>query len=684
MERNSQFLRFDGIEIDLAGRRLRRDGADQPLEPKAFAVLVLMAQQPGRAFERDEILDAVWGHTHITPGTLNRIITLLRHALGEDAQQPRYLHTVHGVGYRFDAQVVSAAGTAETTTMTVRQSSPTLDANVAESSGSPASMVAVEPATAPSPPGLAAEAAQRQPRTSRRSSVRIELLVLLLTLVLAGLWWAQRFASPPDPARAPAMPSPQADARVAPVLTVLPLRPLGDDARGAEFADGLSEELINLLARIEGLRVTSRTSSFKFRHVETPLAEIAQQLGATHLLEGSVRQDGERLRIALRLIDAHADQTLWTETYDREFRDIFAVQDSIARAVSDTLQLRLGLPEVSARRDEDPALYRRYLLARRNYETTPYGPTPGMVAEQLRALTREHPDYARAWGGLSAMLWVQSGQGSSTLVVEAESAAAMALQLDPDQPDAHAVLAGQACREQRWADCLKESRRAVENAPSDSFWRSWHVHRLMTMGYAEAALREARIAMQLDPLASLVHLSLGRVLDTLGRHDEALVHLRFVGLPAGQTASFLNAIWRQDLVEARRLARTLDPSTPWRNSQLAVVDAIEDPARLSQALSAIEESESKITSHAPGGPFDFNRLVLPVRDYAVDIEGLSRLQRSNVISYHWIFWMPGESELRRSPVFQDYLRRSGLLDFWKQNGWPDRCRSDGGDGVACD
>ena len=95
-------LAFDESTIDFAGRRLLRDGIEQPLEPKAFAVLALLAGTPGRVFTRDEILDAVWGHRHITPGVLNRLMTLLRHALGEDAQGPRYLHTVHGVGYRFD------------------------------------------------------------------------------------------------------------------------------------------------------------------------------------------------------------------------------------------------------------------------------------------------------------------------------------------------------------------------------------------------------------------------------------------------------------------------------------------------------------------------------------------------------------------------------------------------------
>lgn len=95
-------LTFDDLVIDFAGRRLLRGGVEQPLEPKAFDVLALLAGAPGRAFTRDQILDAVWGHRHVTPAVLNRIMSLLRHALGEDAQHPRYLHTLYGVGYRFN------------------------------------------------------------------------------------------------------------------------------------------------------------------------------------------------------------------------------------------------------------------------------------------------------------------------------------------------------------------------------------------------------------------------------------------------------------------------------------------------------------------------------------------------------------------------------------------------------
>src|SRR5688572_12165577 len=102
-------LSFDDVVIDFAGRRLLRGGEVHSLEPKAFAVLALLAASPGRAFSRDDILDAVWGHRHVTPGVLNRVMTLLRHALGEDAHAPRYLHTLHGIGYRFDLPAPATA-----------------------------------------------------------------------------------------------------------------------------------------------------------------------------------------------------------------------------------------------------------------------------------------------------------------------------------------------------------------------------------------------------------------------------------------------------------------------------------------------------------------------------------------------------------------------------------------------
>jgi TolB-like protein len=602
---------------------------------------------------------------------------------------------VHGVGYRFDAEVgqfdfPTAAPQPTADAAASVAPGPLADAPAAEADRDDGHLAAatIIPDSAPAPPASTGIAA---------AGVR-GLLLLAVALSALGLswWWLRDDASLPA-ASATLQTAPAArdeTLRVSvsgPVLAVLPLRPLGEDGRSADFADGLSEELLNLLARIEGLRVTSRTSSFQFRDTPLALEDIARRLGATHLLEGSVRQDGERLRISLRLVEARGDRALWSETYDREFRDIFAVQDSIARAVGETLQLQLGLASAGSDRDEDPELYRRYLVARRNFEVLSrltYEGVPA-AAEDLRALVREHPDYPRAWGGLATMLWMLSTvprEGRDALRAEAEAAAATALRLDPDQPDAHAVLAGQACREQRWADCLEGSRRAVQRAPSDSLWRAWYAHRLASAGYVQQAVREQQHALELDPLGTGQHQFMGRLLDTLGRHDDALPHLRLAGVPTAHTASYFNALWRRDYGEARRLAEWLDPRVPWKESQLAAVEALQDPARMPQLLAAIDRTERTQRPRDLREPYDFMRFVLPPaqRDYARDISGLDAVQRAGYASYQWLFWMPGERALRQTPAFQRYLRDSGLLAFWRAHGWPDRCRSDGGEGVVCD
>ncbi|MCL1635976.1 winged helix-turn-helix domain-containing protein [Luteimonas sp. SX5] len=641
-------LSFDDVVIDFAGRRLLRGGVPQPLEPKAFAVLALLAGAPGRAFSRDDILDAVWGHRHVTPGVLNRVMTLLRHALGEEANAPRYLRTLHGVGYRFD-----------------------LPASTAD-------MVDNVPGDEPPRRRASDHAETTAPR--RRAAVWTVAVGLVLAIT-AVLWWR----SPPgDPGARPA----DANLAAGPVLAVLPLRAVGDDPRGQAFADGLSEELISLLARIDGLRVTSYASSFQLRGSALPRSEVARRLHATHLLEGSVRQDGERLRITLRLIQADGERSLWSQDYDRELRDIFAIQDSIARSVGSALQLRLN---VGARPQpgpgEDPQLHHRYLLARGANGGHAANPRQaGLEAERaLRDMVADHPGYARAWGGLGVTLWMLALRPAPerwSMRQEAERAAATALRLDPRQADAHAVLAAKACNEQRWSDCLALSRRAVALAPSDSIWRNWHANRLATVGYVNAALREIEQAQAIDPLVPVHNFTRGRLLDTLGRHDEARTYLMRADPSLSPTAIFFNALWRGDRAAARRAVEALPQEVPWRASELAALDAMARPERWPEVMRLIEANEAMAKDGMV--PYDFTRLLLPQRDYARDIDGLDGVQREGYASYQLVFWQPESQALRRHPAFQAYLRRSGLLAFWREHGWPDVCRSDGRDGAVCD
>lgn len=660
-------VRFDDIRVELDGHRLFRAGQEVSLEPKAFAVLREMLQRPGHAFSRDELLDAVWGHRHVTPGVLVRVIGLLRRALGDDSE--RYLQTVHGVGYRL---VLPPAA---------RVAAPA-EQPVVPDAASADGVVVPDAAPRPAPPAVAE---RRRPSASTPATGgRRRWLLAGLALALAVLAWPGR-EMPPAP-----MPAPPADNRLtdtaAPLtLAVLPLRALGDDPRGQDFADGLSEELITALARIDGLRVSASSASLPYRASGLPMADVAKRLGASHVLEGSVRQDGERLRIALRLVDVTGDRALWSESFDRSLQDIFAVQAEITRAVAEVLRLRLVLATPAAG-NEDPALYRRFLLARQPYSRTPGVQTAAEAEAALRSLLAEHPDYPRGWGALANLQFERSLRpraDSGELLLDAERAAARALALDPGQPEALAVMAGQACREQRWGECLAQSRRVVRLAPSDLASRQNLGVRLAIMGYTDQALAELQEAAAINPDSTDVQLRLGRVLDTLGRHDEARVALARADPLRARTARVLNALWRQDLADARRLVLAIPADDHWRASMLATVDALEDPRHWPRAQALIEASEGSLSPAGEAVDYNFMRMWLPDRDYARDVAALDQTQRVGYASYQLVFWQPESHALRQSPAFHAYLRDSGLLALWRSEGWPAFCRP-AGDAVACD
>ena len=287
-------LAFDDVVIDFAGRRLSRGGREQALEPKAFAVLALLAGSPGQVVAREEILDAVWGHRHVTQSVLNRIMSVLRQALGEDAQHPRLLRTVHGVGYRFDPPLPMAEADA--------------------------------PRSTTQPP--AGPVRTRWPRPAAAA------VAVLLAATAAA--WLLRKDDGAAPDAAPAVPAP-------PSLAVLPFADLSRSHDQEYLADGLAEEILNQLAQAPALRVVGRTSSFSFKGKNEDLRNIGRKLGVAYLLEGSVRKDGGHLRVTAQLVGADDGTHLWSKTYARELRDVFAVQEEISRDVAQALSVKLDV-----------------------------------------------------------------------------------------------------------------------------------------------------------------------------------------------------------------------------------------------------------------------------------------------------------------------------------------------------
>ncbi|MFD0737748.1 tetratricopeptide repeat protein [Lysobacter koreensis] len=335
--------RFGDVVVDAAAHTLLRAGDPQTVEPKAFAVLLVLLQRAGDLVGRDDLLDAVWGHRHVTPGVLTRAIAQLRHALDDDFQHPRYIQTQHALGYRF-------IGVLETEPEATPVSAPApVPAPVPIGNGDLESIGATPGGPVPGPGAAADEAAPRDtssdsaateglataasaavaaPRPERRRVQRrrtwrwLSVALVLAAIAVAGWWWLERMRAP---VRAQA-----------PSIAVLPFTTLSADKADRYFAEGLAVELHSALAGVHGLKVAAwmppsildSASDAKF---------LGKRLGVATVLDASVRREGSRVRISARLADTGSGFTLWSRTYDRDVSDVFATQSEIAQEVVHSL-----------------------------------------------------------------------------------------------------------------------------------------------------------------------------------------------------------------------------------------------------------------------------------------------------------------------------------------------------------
>jgi TolB-like protein/DNA-binding winged helix-turn-helix (wHTH) protein/Tfp pilus assembly protein PilF len=553
-------LAFDESAIDFAGRRLLRDGIEQPLEPKAFAVLALLAGTPGRVFTRDEILDAVWGHRHVTPGVLNRLMTLLRHALGEDAKAARYLHTVHGVGYRFD----------------LPEPAPGASPQVMQASAPEAPTATALP---PRAPGRRASDRRAMPRAT------LWLLPLLALLAFAGWTWWPR--TPPVPKSAPAR-----------GIAVLPLVNASNDAQQRYFSDGLSENLIDALSRFKGLKVIGRTSAFQFRDSKDDSATIGRKLGVSYLLAGSVQRAGDVVRINASLTRAADGSTLWVEHYDRPYRNLFALQDEIAQAVAGALQVKLLPTEAAAKPDDRPPggsidAYNAYLQGLQQGYDQDYP----KAAEYMTRAVQLDPDYAVAWAYLSgswstvATFWNEPPAVALEQMRKARLAADKALQLAPGLGPAHAARAYLQFYSFDAPGALAGCRRAVQLAPDDSTVLNGCSFVLAGNGRLGEAIRLREHLLSIEPLYNVNDFEYAKLLMATGRLDEAAKYLHIAeGLSQPESSLprqfMLVAIARGDLKAAQDAARSR-PS-PWREMDLAIATQLSpDRAAADAALAKV-------------------------------------------------------------------------------------------------
>lgn len=485
-------LAFDDVVIDLAGRRVLRGGQPQALEPKAFDVLALLVRSPGRVVGRDAILDAVWGHRHVTPNVLNRVMSLLRHALGEDAQLPRYLHTVHGVGYRFDQPASEMESVADAATV----AETNITAQGRDGADSP-----------------------------RRRWPWLAALAMTVLLGLAGFVWIRGDADVPRQASSVGIP-----AMEEPSLAVLPFADFSLTRDQGYLADGLSENMIISLSQFQNLKVIGRTSSFQFRDGKADAASIGSKLGVAYLLEGSVQHVDDTVRIGARLIDTGNGRTLWSQHYDRPYKELFALQDEIAQGVATALLTRLASNPHAASQDEHPPsgnldAYNAYLLGNFHRATSTPDGFRKSIAYYQKAVQLD-PRYAVVWAKMGGS-WISLPGADDNDIQQARKAIDTALALAPELGIAHAARAFLlATVDQDLSGAEAEFRHAAQLNPG--YGPGWAGQSLVLAanGHIQEALALAQKAESVDPLDVRWPGWRAELLDNLGRFDESEAVLR--------------------------------------------------------------------------------------------------------------------------------------------------------------
>lgn len=633
--------RVDDLTVDVGRHRVHRAGVEVPLPALSFDLLRTLVEHAPNLLTYDQLMHAVWPGVVVNQETVTQRVKLVRDALGDDSQNPRYIAGVRGCGYRLIPAVEPIIDT---------------DASAPHAAGKNAT-------EAIAPVGVGRARFPRW-RWAVLSGIAIGTMIAAILITLTQLRERQSksvvVVAPPR------------------TIAVLPFVNLSGDANNEYVGDGLTDDLINRIGQIPKLHVIARSSAFVYKGSKEDVRTIGNKLGVATVLEGGVRRVGDRVRVNAQLIDVRNGYQLWSDSFERDMSDRFAIHDDIAFRIAQVVGIRVVEP--IPRPTRNPGAYDLYLrgltaFAQRQDEVK----TRQAISYFESALALD-PAFVQAQASLAVALGALSSQLSDAAASErAASLARNALAVDPSNSDAYTVLASYNHYDRYDFLAAEEAyRAAIKTGPNNVTAHYWYGDHLRNMGRMKEAYAMVMAARSLDPASAPVvwvsgvcEVDLG-YLDEADRTAEVLVQLGW-RYPHRLRGSI--AVRRGDLARAFHEFNQYPPTRrayPFTEEVLALWVYPGRPIR----AGLVRDMKQRCPLTALDRSC-YTGLVA-VREY----EAAFAYARNAFAERRWdneYLWAHWSISARRQPGFKALVRDVGLVDYWRKTRWPDYCQPKGED-----
>jgi TolB-like protein/DNA-binding winged helix-turn-helix (wHTH) protein/Tfp pilus assembly protein PilF len=616
LHRKPSLLRFGIFKVDLKTNELRKAGIKQKLAPQPFQVLQALLERPGEVVTREQLRALLWPENTFVDYdlALKKAINRLRDVLGDSADTPRYIETVPRQGYRFLAEVRA------------------VDSSVSS------------------------PAAHARLYWKLAVGMSCVIAVALLLAFNVGKLRNRIFAySRPAEIRS---------------IAVLPLQNLSNDPTQEYFSEGITDALTTDLAQIGSLRVISRTSAVQFKGSKETLPQIGRDLNVDAIVEGTVARTESRVRITAQLIDANSDHHLWARSYERDLKDVLALQDEVARDIAEEIRIKLTPKErtlLTRVQAIDPEAHDDYLRGRFWWsKRTAEGEWKGLDYFQ-KAIAIE-PNYALAYAGVADSYLVLGHHGRLApreALPKAKRAAMKALELDPSLAEAHTSLATvKLAYDWDWPGAEKEFKEALALNPNYSTAHHWYSHYLVPMGRLDEAIKELERARELDPFSAPINGFLGMTLYFARRYDDATRQFRRVLEMHPEMTEWhdqIADIFEQQNRLAEAFAERQQAVRLNGDTQLAAsLEQVYQNSGYKGCLAVLIQSQERASKPGSVDSMYLAHLYAILGDQA---HALHYLERAYDERNPWLLNVqvdPGTDSLRSSPGFRDLIRRIGL------------------------